>query len=1099
LYKYSSSSRAHSAFLEVFLLRVLVYIMATMTEEKSIHGRESNNSFTLKLLHHDPEYLPIQRFMTIDGLLRSHADEENQSPLISYPRSTASDFEEYTAADIDQYTDAAVQHYLQHGLQAADANAKTAPVVALLAPTSFEFIVTFFALARLGIAVMFLSTRLTPPAYARLLEMADCHTLIIPHASQKLIEGIQDFRPSCTSISLIQRKEYRNVPRAPKYRRPGPIDIAQEGKKMAWILHSSGSTGFPKPIFLSNLACLANFRKSFGLRAFCTSPLFHSHGLMETMRAFYTRATMYIGNHSLPVTSENLVAAMRVARPQQVCAVPYVLQLLAERPEGVRQLADAKLVLFAGSSCPEELGDRLVAAGVNLVANYGATETGQIMTSFRPPGDDEWQYMRLLRPVADHVLMDEIAPGVFECVGLDGLPSKGPSNSQPPYSEKNPENSFRTGDLFARHSDPAKSNFYRYLSRLDDRLTLVNGEKILPIPMEQTIRQSPFVREAVMFGVQRTVAGVLVFRSQDKGLDLTDDEYVDAVWPSVEAANKNAESFSRVPKEMIVIKGADVLYPRTDKGTFIRAQVYEQFADDISKAYKAFETVDQPDTGKCLLRLEIPGLEKWLMQKFATELDIQLPGVEADIFSAGVDSLQTTRLWKCIKREIDLGEGGKFLSQNVVFDKGTVKQLARHLYQLRVNEDLTEEDETQVMRELIEKYSDFTTHFPTQGGEPTSQVVLVTGGTGNLGAFIISSLAAQPAVSEIWALVRAPGPAAAGARLISSLASRGIVLTEAEKSKIHAVPSDLSRPNLGLHVKDLTHLLSNLTCLIHSAWAVNFNLGVRSFESHHVRGTYNLINLCLRSTLPQPAKFFFCSSVSAASGTPRPATIAETHVEDLRHAQRTGYGRSKLVTEHIVRNASRKTGMHARVLRIGQLSGDTTSAGWNETEAVALMIRSAISTGCIPALQENPSWLPVDTCAKAVVHLSLAGNSERDDELVYHLINPATFSWNDNLLPVLQQHPAMPSFQVVSPAEWLERLERSEHDVNTNPSIKLLDYWKSKYDPVVLEESELEQRSAGLTFETQRTNREVLADLRDPVSEGLVSRYVDEWMKKWVS
>jgi hypothetical protein len=71
--------------------------------------------------------------------------------------------------------------------------------------------------------------------------------------------------------------------------------------------------------------------------------------------------------------------------------------------------------------------------------------------------------------------------------------------------------------------------------------------------------------------------------------------------------------------------------------------------------------------------------------------------------------------------------------------------------------------------------------------------------------------------------------------------------------------------------------------------------------------------------------------------------------------------------------------------------------------------------------------------------------------------------------------------------------------VNTNPSIKLLDYWKSKYDPVVLEESELEQRSAGLTFETQRTNREVLADLRDPVSEGLVSRYVDEWMKKWVS
>ena len=38
------------------------------------------------------------------------------------------------------------------------------------------------------------------------------------------------------------------------------------------------------------------------------------------------------------------------------------------------------------------------------------------MTSFRPAGDKEWSYMRLHRPVADHTLMDEIAPGVIECV-----------------------------------------------------------------------------------------------------------------------------------------------------------------------------------------------------------------------------------------------------------------------------------------------------------------------------------------------------------------------------------------------------------------------------------------------------------------------------------------------------------------------------------------------------------------------------------------------------------------------------------------------------------------------------------------------------------
>lgn len=46
------------------------------------------------------------------------------------------------------------------------------------------------------------------------------------------------------------------------------------------------------------------------------------------------------------------------------------------------------------------------------------------------------------------------------------------------------------------------------------------------------------------------------------------------------------------------------------------------------------------------------------------------------------------------------------------------------------------------------------------------------------------------------------------------------------------------------------------------------------------------------------------------------------------------------------------TGMHARVFRIGQLTGDEATAAWNDTEAVPLMIRSAISTGALPALDE---------------------------------------------------------------------------------------------------------------------------------------------------
>lgn len=988
------------------------------------------------------------------------------------------------------------------------------PVVTLLAGSSFEVILTFFALNRLGYAVLFLSTRLTASAYARLMDMAVSHNLIVHKNYQPMGQEICSERPGCTTIPFLQRSDWHQQPTAEPVRRPA-VDAVREGKKIAWILHSSGSTGFPKPIYLSNMQCLANWKKSFALKSFCTSPLFHSHALMELGRAFYTRSAMYLVNPNLAITASSLLDATATAQPQMVSAVPYVLKLLAEKPAGIAALAKAQLVMYAGSSCPDSLGDLLVSHGVNLIANYGATETGQIMTSFRHcDTDKEWSYMRCWPPVAEKTLFDEIAPGVFECVALDGLPSKGPSNSKPPFSEKNPENSFRTSDLFTRHPDPKKSNYYKYLSRLDDRITLVNGEKVLPIPIEGAIRQHQMVREAAVFGFQQTMPGVLIFRSPDHGTELSDAEFLDVVWPAVEAANARAETFARIIRELVVIKPADCAYPRTDKGTFIRAQLYQQFAQDISDAYtRMSSTFATTSTDVPKLTLSVLELEDWLLSKFREDLSIPLPNAQSDIFAAGVDSLQTTRIWRAIKKEIDLGSAGDKLGTNIVFERGNVASLARYLYQVRTGETTEDEveDEEKVMRELIQKYSSqFVMHQAELTNMPGKETVVVTGATGNLGAFIVAELAQRNDVETIYCLVRALDMDAASKRLFSSLEARKISLTPAARAKLRAVPADLSQPSLGLDDSTLIHLRAHLTCIIHSAWAVNFNLGVRSFEAQHIAGTAHLINLCLSSLLPQPARFFFCSSVSVASGTPAPARIPESLVRDFGHVQGMGYGRSKLVTEYITANAARENGMQgkARVLRIGQLCGDTGAAQWNDTEAIALMVRSALTTGCLPRLAERPSWLPVDVCAKAVVgaalhpHSSLAPESDTDGT-VYHLLNPQTFSWTHDLLPFLHKHPDFPAFEIVPTREWLDRLGKSEPDPVRNPSSKLLDFWRRKYgkpDAVVDESAE---NGKGLHFELEKTLAadsgcgEALGGMRDPVRDGLMKRIVSVWMGKW--
>jgi thioester reductase-like protein len=171
-------------------------------------------------------------------------------------------------------------------------------------------------------------------------------------------------------------------------------------------------------------------------------------------------------------------------------------------------------------------------------------------------------------------------------------------------------------------------------------------------------------------------------------------------------------------------------------------------------------------------------------------------------------------------------------------------------------------------------------------------------------------------------------------------------------NKIICLPADFARADLGLSPDTISVFRSKLTKVIHCAWAVNFNLNVSSFESQHIRGAHNLISLCLSVNTPQPAAFYFCSSISAAAGTPLPATITETYITQLENAQNMGYARSKLVVENMIKAAVEKTGIIARVCRVGQIIGDSQDGIWNSTEAIPLMIQSATTLGALPELDE---------------------------------------------------------------------------------------------------------------------------------------------------
>lgn len=307
-------------------------------------------------------------------------------------------------------------------------------------------------------------------------------------------------------------------------------------------------------------------------------------------------------------------------------------------------------------------------------------------------------------------------------------------------------------------------------------------------------------------------------------------------------------------------------------------------------------------------------------------------------------------------------------------------------------------------------------------------------------------LSVLPHVQKVYCLVRAGSTIAAYDRLLKSMRTRRVYepLPDSARSKLVALPSDLSQATLGLGPTTYNTLTSEITDVIHCAWSVNFNYQLGSFEKDSIGGLKNLIDLCLKAQRPAPATFNFCSSVSAVVNT-ESNDIPEALPEKLSYAQGMGYAQSKLVGECLCANASQRTGIRARVLRIGQVIGDTRHGIWNATEAIPLMLQSATTTGALPKLDESPLWLPVDTVADTVIDITLSSSdAESSNNAIFNIVSNNPFHWTRDLLPYL--HNAGLDFEEVDQREWLRRLRESNPDPVLNPPIKLVDFFASKYD-----------------------------------------------------
>ena len=1016
----------------------------------------------LILLSLSTQNYPQERF---ESSCNRRARDLPHHPILGYP-DDAGDYQEYTFSQLRDFSLRAAAYYAKL-IPLRRSPRDPEQVVGLLGLSNLEYVATTLALSHLGFTVLFLSTRLAEPAYLSLLNETGCRYMVAGSRFKAITGELQKSLSDLKVFDIIDQLGYKSDDEAlDPLKKPANADLDEETKRICWIIHSSGSTGPPKPIYQTHHAALRNYEQNMGMEGFITLPLFHSHGLSSVFRAFTSCKIIYMHSANLPLTAPNLLYILGKRQFEIFYGVPYALKLLSESAEGIDALAAMKTVMFGGSACPDALGDQLVAAGVNLVSHYGNTESGQLALSFRPQGDHAWNYIRINDKVRPFLRWEERGGNLFELIVLDGWPSKVASNR--------PDKSYATKDLFEPH--PTITDAWKYIARLDDTIVLMNGEKAIPIAMEQGIRRSDLVREAVCFGAGRSQLGMIIIKSY-AAENMSSEDFMNTIWPTVASQNQSLPGYAQISRDALRVLSATTSFPQTDKGTVIRQAFYRAFTKQIDAVY---EDLESNTAGTLVLTTE--ELKTFLRAELLTLIPpSQRPddfSDDTDLFSFGVDSLQSTQLRGTIMKKIQLNN--RALPPNVVFENPTISKLANHIIGIRDGIALNKVDVAAEMEALIATYSKFKQHVPQARIAPTNAVV-VTGATGSLGAHIVTQLAERKDIDEVICLVRASSDQSALGRVEKSLAERKLdTLSQAVKSKITAYSSDLSKSDLGLSPATYTSLLHKTTAIVASAWSVNFNKSLSSFESDCIAGTHNLITVCLSTISPTPASFNFCSSVSTVVNSPTAPVIPEALPPTLTSAQFMGYAQSKLVTEHIVSHAATGTGMAARVLRIGQIIGDTKHGIWNPTEAIPLMLRSATAestVGALPTLDERPRWLPVDTVATTVIDISLppsppprgtsssssvatdlprtttttttpsspASNPTRAPHaVVYNVVNPHTFHWTRDLLPALRAA-GLPAFKPVTARAWVRLLAASSPDLDRNPTYKLLAFFRAKY------------------------------------------------------
>jgi long-chain acyl-CoA synthetase len=228
----------------------------------------------------------------------------------------------------------------------------------------------------------------------------------------------------------------------------------------------------------------------------------------------------------------------------------------------IRERVGGRLRYFVsgGAALPKEVAEFFHAFGILIIEGYGLTETSPVLTVNPPRAPRFGSVGKPIRGVEIKIAEDGeiLARGPNIMLGYYKKP-------EATAAAIDPDGWFHTGDVGYMDKDG-----YLYITdRKKDILVLANGKNVAPQPIENLLKQSELVQEAVVYGDGMSAPVALIVPNIDalrafakqQGIEATDDDALlnhDAIQKrfrqELERVNRELADFQRLKGFRLISK-----------------------------------------------------------------------------------------------------------------------------------------------------------------------------------------------------------------------------------------------------------------------------------------------------------------------------------------------------------------------------------------------------------------------------------------------------------------------------------------------------------------------------------------------------------------